>query len=441
MLKAGVSRVNITPSAGTTLAGYAARTQAATGVHDDLYARALVLSADDVAVGLIVVDVLLLTGDFVEDIRDAVSTATGLEKRHIIVAATHTHAGPGGLVSQKVYDGVLSFASAFLGTPDAAIQASLKSAIVVAVQEALANQQVVRVSVSVGCAPNVGANRRSPDGPADTDVVVARFDGLDGQTHALLFSQACHPTVLGPENRLFSGDLVGLACRALENAGDGLIALGLSGAAGDVSTRYTRRESTFDEAERLAGLLADAVREAAVDMTPINDVHLWLNCGKIALPTTSPPSREELQRRLDVARQALAEARRQNVPTWQLRQAETIVEGIEFQQGALQQRVAQDLMPVEVCTLQVGQMILCTFPVELFAHLGLTLRQAAGADRTLVACYANDYLGYMPSRSDYEKGGYEVDMALFAQEAGEQLVAFALDLLRDNPRDPPRLES
>lgn len=444
MLEAGVSRVNITPPAGTIMAGYAGRTgtatpETATGVHDDLYARALVLSAGDVTVGLIVVDVLLLAGDFVEEARDAVSAATGLDGKHIIVATTHTHAGPGGLVSPKIYNGLLGLAAAFLGPPDAALQASLKSAMVVGVQEALADRQAVRVAVGVGFAPGVGANRRAPDGPVDSDVVLVRFDSLDGETRALLFSQACHSTVLGPDNRLFSGDLIGLACQTLENGGDTAIALGLTGAAGDVSTRYTRQESTFDEAERLAGLLVDTVRQTAARIIPTNDGRLWLNHGQVILPATPSPTHQELQQRLATARQTLTEARRQNAPTGQLRQAETAVEGIELQLATLQQWIPQDSLPVEVYALQIGPAILCTFPVELFAQLGLTLRQEVGAEHTLVACCANDYLGYMPSQSNYEEGGYEVDMALLAQGSGEQLVAFALDLLRDNPYRPLQL--
>ena len=57
-----------------------------------------------------------------------------------------------------------------------------------------------------------------------------------------------------------------------------------------------------------------------------------------------------------------------------------------------------------------------------------------------MACYANDYLGYAPSHSDYEEGGYEVDMALLAPGSGERLVEFTLGLLNDNPYYTPGFE-
>jgi neutral ceramidase len=429
MLKAGASRIKITPPVGVDMAGYANRPGPAEGVHDDLYVRALVLSGEGVAAVLVVADVLLMAADFVADARRAISAATGLAGDHIIVAATHTHAGPGGLVDLAVHGGALALAADFLGPHDPALQASLRDAMVEAAGQALADQQPVRVAVGAGKVA-VGANRRSPDGPADADVVVVRFDGPEGQTRALLFSQACHPTVLGADNRLLSGDFLGLACQALENESEGVVALGLTGAAGDVSTRATRKASTFDEAGRMAGLLAETIRQTAAALNPEDSSHLWLNHGQITLPTPPAARPEALAQRLNEARRALEALRRQDASRWRIRQTETAIEGIAFQLAADGRRALPESLPVEVYAVRIGPAALITFPVELFAGLGLRLRQEVGVGRTLIACYANDYLGYAPTHDDYARGGYEIDMALLAAGSGERLVAYAIDLLR-----------
>ncbi len=52
MLTAGIGKVRITPSPGAPLAGFAARQGVATGVHDDLFARALVLENVGTALAL-----------------------------------------------------------------------------------------------------------------------------------------------------------------------------------------------------------------------------------------------------------------------------------------------------------------------------------------------------------------------------------------------------
>jgi neutral ceramidase len=434
MLKAGASRIKITPPVGVSMAGYANRSGPAEGVHDDLHARALVVTGESKTVALIVAEVLVVLTDIVEEVRRAISAATGLKAEHIIVSSTHTHSGPGGLINLDVHGGALSLAAPFLGPGDATLQNSLKDAMVQAVEQALADQQPVKVAVGVGKVA-VGANRRSPDGPADTDAVVMRFDGLDGQMRALLFSQSCHPTVLSADNRLISGDFMGLACQALENATDGLIALGLTGAAGDVSTRFTRRESTFAEAERLAGLLADAVQQTAANLAPTDDERLWINYGQIDLPTAPPFSPEELRQHLAATRQQLDELRNQGATSWQVRLAETAIEGIEFQLTARQGGTMPETFPVPVYAVRIGPTMLLTFPVELFSQLGLMARKAVGEENTMVACYANDYLGYLPTRADFESGGYEVNMALLAAGSGEQLVEYALSLLSGAPAD------
>src|SRR6185295_6062148 len=57
-LTAGVARVEITPPIGFPMGGYAARSGPSTGVHDPLYATALVLKTDELTVAIISCDLL-----------------------------------------------------------------------------------------------------------------------------------------------------------------------------------------------------------------------------------------------------------------------------------------------------------------------------------------------------------------------------------------------
>src|SRR5439155_1653140 len=67
----------------------------ATGVHDDLDARALVIEAGAQSVALVVLDLIGFFHDEVEKIRrEAREREPGLSAAYIMVASTHTHAGP-----------------------------------------------------------------------------------------------------------------------------------------------------------------------------------------------------------------------------------------------------------------------------------------------------------------------------------------------------------
>ncbi len=60
VLKAGFARVCISPLPGAPLAGFAARQHVSEGIHDDLFARALVITNDEGALALVSLDVLAL---------------------------------------------------------------------------------------------------------------------------------------------------------------------------------------------------------------------------------------------------------------------------------------------------------------------------------------------------------------------------------------------
>ena len=83
---AGAAVVDITPPPGLMMCGYAARTEPATGTHDPLTARALVIG--DTAI--VVADVLGIHEDSCARIR----AASGFADDRVVVIATHTHGGP-----------------------------------------------------------------------------------------------------------------------------------------------------------------------------------------------------------------------------------------------------------------------------------------------------------------------------------------------------------
>src|SRR5450759_816401 len=94
LLKAGWSRIAITPEIGVRLTGFSARQGVSTGVYDDLYVRSLAIESEARAVALVSVEVLALDGDFVLVVKQAVSRRTGIPAANILIACTHTHSGP-----------------------------------------------------------------------------------------------------------------------------------------------------------------------------------------------------------------------------------------------------------------------------------------------------------------------------------------------------------
>jgi len=105
---------------------------------------------------------------------------------------------------------------------------------------------------------------------------------------------------------------------------------------------------------------------------------------------------------------------------------------------AIADGTAPKFVTAEVQTLQLGDVVLVAVPGELFVELGFAIKQALAPLHTIVVGYANDNIGYIPTRASYPQGGYEVDdayryygyVAPLAPAAGEQLVDAVKELQR-----------
>src|SRR3954454_4426617 len=77
--KAGVARVKITPPQPVFMAGYAARNKPYDSIHDDLYAKALVLEDNTLTRAvLITTDLIGLAAEIAGPLRERIAEKTGV---------------------------------------------------------------------------------------------------------------------------------------------------------------------------------------------------------------------------------------------------------------------------------------------------------------------------------------------------------------------------
>ena len=87
------------------MAGYY-HARAAEGVHDDLYAKALVLEKDGTKAALVALDLISTTRELVEAARRQIEKTTGVRGDAVMISATHAHTGP-VLRSGSSRDGIM----------------------------------------------------------------------------------------------------------------------------------------------------------------------------------------------------------------------------------------------------------------------------------------------------------------------------------------------
>ena len=203
-LRAGFGRAVISPRPGATMAGYGSRTEGALGTHDELEARALWLEGSDEPIVFIALDLVAADRYLTEQVRtQRVDLIPG---SRLIVAATHTHAGP---AVRTAGDGM---------TPDRGVDSSVVAAVIEGAGRALASARdaagPAELAWLTGDGPSIGADRRH-GGRSDPDVLtVIGFRRPNGEPIAAVLHDACHPTVLDAANRWSSADFPGVArCR------------------------------------------------------------------------------------------------------------------------------------------------------------------------------------------------------------------------------------
>ncbi len=415
-MQIGMSRVPFRWSVGLPLAGYLNRILPAVGSHRELYLRAAVFSSDDQAVSLCLLsgEVLSVDSALTRRLRDAIGREFGLPPQAVMLAATHTHASAAGLTHFPVpgqHEAVFG-----VYAPERVDQ--FVAVALTAVRQAFAARRRVSLFSGVGQTQGIAANRRDPAGLHDPSLpfLLARDDSgaAPASAAAAVLSYACHPTILSADNRLYSGDLIGTACALLEASGQ--VVLGLIGAAGDISTRFTRRESSTAEVERMAAELARAVQSA--ELRPLPDERLGCACQPVTLPVNPAPDRDQLAHMLARARARLAATPPAHP---QRRVVEAEVEGLEVQ-VSLGQR--PDHIDTEVQVFALGRAFIVALPGELFVQYGLELIAALAPAPVLIAGCANDYVGYVTTPQ--AASGYEADSAIVPPEAGALLLKAAL---------------
>lgn len=425
LFKAGFSKVCISPPVGAALAGFAARENASVGVHDDLYARALVLENEDAAVAFVCVDVLALPSEFVNKVRNAIHVSTGLEPHSIMIASTHTHAGP--VTITTFFNPNESVDQSYLGR--------LAADIVESVSTAWTNRFNARIGVGAGQVKGVGVNRRSPDQrPVDEEVGIIKIADGEGATRAVLLNYACHPTVLGPDNLLVTGDFPNFALEAIEKAlGPGSFAAFANGTQGNISMGHSSELSaigvvtpgrTFERAAELGNLLGAATLQALPVIEARAEVKLGADTLHVDLPLKKYPPLEETARLLREAENRLAQLMAHDghdIEEVRRAKSEQLYASIANFYAQEASALTDGLLRIELQAIRINDAVFVAVPAEVFVEIGLSLKESA-PHRTFIVGLANGYIGYLPTAAAHDVGGYEVVSSKCQPEAEEILI-------------------
>lgn len=392
--KAGTARAKITPEKPLWMAGYSARTQPAEGTLHDLWVKAL--SLQDPAghrVVLVTLDLIGLPANMYDKICGELESRCGLERRQVMLNASHTHSGP--VLRQALYDiyplddrqrAMIEEYSSFV-----------EDTIVATVMEALSKPTAVVLSAGEGKA-TFGANRRenrqadvvaarargeSPKGVSDNSVPVLAVRTPQGALKAVVFGYACHCTTLSIQR--WNGDYAGFAQIDLQRAHPDAQMMFFAGCGADQNPMPRR---TVEHCRRHGAELAQAV--AGVIAAPMRPIPAELGSAFefITLDFGPSPTQAELEKTV---------ARGGYRGRWAGRLLARMAAGEKLETSYR--------YPVQVWKFG-GEQLWISLGGEVTVDYALRFKARYGG-ATWTAGYSNDVMAYIPSQRVWEEGGYE----------------------------------
>jgi neutral ceramidase len=489
---AGAGKQDITPPPGFPMGGYSIAGRFSRGHWMRLYARAFYFQgASGESVTLVSCDLFAVPRGLHARVAHALS-AEGVTPDGLILAATHTHQGPGNYMSSALYNGFASPSSGFSEELFEFLVQRVAEAVRLAIANARESAGPVSLVVKSGRIEHLVRNRafeafqRNPDGAAvigaaasvapagcsvncdryravDPTVIVLevwRGEAQDAKLVAALVFFAVHPTSMSNHFGLYTPDLVGYAMRRLEReySATKLVAGFFNGAEGDVSPDWEKR---------------DVVEVRALGRAFANGIQTML-----AEPGGTPDSRPIVQARLKAVprsefchgveplfgvasfggaadgytalhglgwRRGPNSVREKNgIPGQGQKQPALDTKWLP-RFGATRMVGSPESYPreVPVSVARLGPLWIAGVPVEMTTTAGRRLRQRlqadTGAGTVALIGLANEYLSYAATAEEYELQDYEGASTIFgpaqAECLSDLLAAAVEDLERPARRD------
>jgi len=417
-LQAGAATSNITPPLGELIVGNWTPFPA-THVHDELFARCLVLEDGATRLAIVVADNVGIPRRVVDEAKQLAQKHTGIPVERILISSTHTHSATTARGSERDDP----------AEPLDRYQTFLAGRIADGIRRAINNLEPARIGWGRASLPQQVFNRRwfmkpgphldnpfggadkvrmnppaaSPDllepaGPTDPAIGFLSVDSASGRPIAVLANYSLH-YVGGVPNGHVSADYFGAFARRMARLleADGVVAMLSNGTSGDINNidfrRVQKRLPDYARMELVANQVAAEVFGAMQSIEYHDAAPLKMLQRELTLETRRPTPAL-------VAWAKEIMARPEGAPSKHPR--ERIYAERTLRMGGMPPRV-----DVPLQALRIGGLAIATIPFEAFVEIGLELKAKSPFPDTFTVSLANGAYGYLPTAAHHDLGGYE----------------------------------
>lgn len=430
-IKVGVGETIITPPVGTPMRGYR-REGVSTGVHDDLFARSLVIEGEDgTSVVMMTLALCNLSITYMDKIRAGVNEQTGIPVNNIIISCTHTHSGPSVGGASDEYKKLL-------------VDNSIKSAV-----DAWNSRVPGRIGTGSTVELELAKNdRRMQYGglTPDPEVGIIKVEDKRGKLIGVAFNYGCHPSTLDLHNLEFTEDWPYYSIKGIkEYIGEDVWVAYYQSAQGDTKVGYTAELSAvgaemgirnFWYAEHKGNMMTWSVLEALEGISTSGNPVIKATSGNFDFPLREsyPISAKEAERRDKAAKEKLAEMEKK-ADTLGKRvldeyRVDVFLSGLTLGCARwVEKNPNPKPLSMFLQAACIGDAVFVTFPVEVFTEIGLEVKKQSPLKKTFILGLTSGHGGYMPTAEEYLEGGYAVVMTHYSPKCEQVLIDSSLELI------------
>lgn len=400
MLEFGFYEKEITPPLGCNMPGYG-NVRAGLDVKDRLYARAAVIREGNETVALISVDSCTVENELVSLITDRVEEFTGIPRKNILLAYTHTHTGAprfgtvGDEHTAQNEDGYHTVMTKLVA--DCAILAHKR------MKKCTLHYGVGEVDGISFCrnyfmqnsTPRTNPPRTSPEiiGPCaqtDNDLPVLMAKDEQGMPMGAIVSFACHPDCVGIDE--YSGDYISVLSKELKKVyGEDFVTVFLQGCSGNINHfDVSRAEDAPDHYVMMGKKVANEAVKVAATAEKLEQTDLRAAFEIVTL------------NRLEVSEEAIAEAKHAVATIKPIEGIKIAADGTAPDQYLLMMSRSllrflgntPETLEVPVQVIAIGELKIYAFPSEIYCYYGQYIKEKDGG-KCIVSTLCNGAFGYV----------------------------------------------
>lgn len=426
MLKAGFSRMDVTPPFGNDLSGYYER-RLADGILDPLYLNTVAVSNDDETLILMAIDYIGIKLDHNMKLRALISEKTGVPVDHILIAALHQHTSPcladpekrNTALRDTVYIDVLyrKFADAAKMAIDDMKDATVSTAAQDVAEPIAFVRRYFSKEDGVVTNPSPKYTLLGRCAEADNTMRLVRFHRENANDIAIV-NFSTHPDVIGGTK--WSADWPGFTRKFVESDIENVSCLFFTGCQGD-SNHYDYfkpkeerlRGERYEHSEFMGRTVADAVKAAWNETKAVTGEAIFAD-NRVIYNMTNTEGAEKYDECVAWVRDYKAKL----IPSGSYNMADR---AFAYRIAGLREQPI--FRPVPLTVMGIGDLVFVAFGGEAFTSYGEATRALAPEKFVMNIVCANGYEGYFPTTEAFKQGGYEAASSFFTPTLQEEVMA------------------